>query len=372
MRVVYWTEFFWPYIGGIQVLASRTLPALRSRGYEFTVVTSHGSLDLPDNAEHCGISVSRFPFLQALADRDAAQILRLNRRAAELMRAFQPDLIHLNFSGPSMLFCFRTLDAYPAPLLVALRGELASDCAPDTLVAHAARSAQWFTAVSASVLQRAREVIPAITERSSLIYNGFPEPAVEPAPLPFDPPRLLCVGRLVGEKGIDLAVQSMAHLRQSYPAAELVIAGDGPMRGELERQAERLGMSEAVTFVGWVAPEEVAARINSATIVVVPSRTEGLPGVAIQAAQLARPVVATSVGGAAEVVVHNETGLLVAAENSTALAGAVRLLLDQPAVAVEMGRAARHRARRMFGWETYLDAYDRLYQRLGGRGASAG
>jgi hypothetical protein len=56
MRVLFWSEMFWPYIGGVQVLSSKLLPALQQRGYEFTVVTSHGSLDLPDKADYNSFS----------------------------------------------------------------------------------------------------------------------------------------------------------------------------------------------------------------------------------------------------------------------------------------------------------------------------
>ena len=91
----------------------------------------------------------------------------------------------------------------------------------------------------------------------------------------------------------------------------MVIAGNGTDRAQLERQAAELGLREVVDFIGWVAPDKVPELINSATIVLMPSRWEGLPSVALQASMMARPVLATSVGGLPEVVVHGETGLLV-------------------------------------------------------------
>ena len=79
---------------------------------------------------------------------------------------------------------------------------------------------------------------------------------------------------------------------------------------------------------------------------------------------MARPVVATRVGGLPEVIVHEETGLLVNQESSPALADAITLLLDHTDVAVQMGQAARRRVEEVFSWERCVDAYDSVYQKL--------
>jgi glycogen(starch) synthase len=97
----------------------------------------------------------------------------------------------------------------------------------------------------------------------------------------------------------------------------------------------------------------------------MPSRWEEPFGlVAVEAALMARPVVASRVGGLAEVVADGETGLLVDKEDPAALARAVTHLLKNPATAERMGQAARRRARELFGFERQVDAYDGLYQRL--------
>jgi glycogen(starch) synthase len=109
--------------------------------------------------------------------------------------------------------------------------------------------------------------------------------------------------------------------------------------------------------------------MNTASIVVMPSRTEGLPQVSLQAAQMARPVVAACVGGLAEIVVDGETGLLVPPEDSDALASAIAQLLAHPEDAGRMGVAARCRVQERFDWKSYLDGYQALYSRIyaGGR-----
>ena len=166
------------------------------------------------------------------------------------------------------------------------------------------------------------------------------------------------------QKGIDVALTALTLVRKRFPQVCLVIAGDGPERAALEQQAAQLGLTQAVDFLGWVPPEQVLAVMSSATMVVMPSRWEGLPNVALQAGLMARPVVGTRVGGLPEIVEHQQTGLLVEREDSTALAKAIMILLDAPATAAEMGRAARARIQDEFSWERYVDAYDTLYRQL--------
>ena len=118
-------------------------------------------------------------------------------------------------------------------------------------------------------------------------------------------------------------------------------------------------------FLGMIAAEEVPPLINNATLVVMPSRMESFGFVAVEAALMARPVVATKVGGLPEIVVHSKTGLLVTNENGQELCEAISYLLDNPQMAEQMGQAARCRAMEKFSLRKCVDAYDSLYQKLG-------
>ena len=149
-----------------------------------------------------------------------------------------------------------------------------------------------------------------------------------------------------------------------FPNVRLTIAGDGPARNNLEHLVIELGLEKSVDFVGWVAPERVPALMNTATVVIMPSRWEGLPLVALEAALMARPLVVTPVEGLPEVVIHQQTGLLVDKENSEALAEAISFLLSRPEVAVAMGHAARRRVQEVFSFENCVDAYEAVYRRL--------
>jgi glycogen(starch) synthase len=370
MRVLLWQELFWPYIGGIEILSTKLLCALRERGHEMIVVTRQDSAELPREAEYQGIPVYRYPFpWAAFADGNMDQLIETREQVARLKRSFRPDLVHVNAMGPSFFFYQITGNAHATPLLVTVHTTLQSilpmrALRQDGLLKKTLQIADWVTCVSAAVLADARRVAPEISPYSSVIYNGLEVPSLSPKPLPVDRPQVLCLGRLVSEKGFDLALRACASIADRFPRLRLVIAGDGPARSSLENQAAALGVAHLVDFVGWVPPERVAALLNSATIVAMPSEREGLPTVALEAALMARPVVGTRVGGIPEVVLHQKTGCLFPPGDEKALAEALLLLLGEPRTATALGEAARVRAQEIFSFKRYVDAYENLYRRL--------
>lgn len=365
MRVLYWADLFWPYVGGAEQFGATLVPALQQRGHEVIVVTSHHYLDLPNQGRHKGIPIYRFPFRQGLQRGDAALCLEARKRVASLKRSFKPDVIHLNALGPSALFHLQTVDAHAAPVLVRINTDLfgSEGELPNTLTGQILHRADWITCVSNATLTQVHRWLPQISDRTSVIYNSVDIPRA-PSPLPTDPPRLLCLGRLIPEKGFDVALAALALLIDRFPDLRLVVAGDGPERAALEHQAAELGISQSVEFIGWIEPEQVPAILDQATAVVLPSRREGLPMVALEAALMARPVVATRTGGIPEVIVHEETGLLVDKDDSRGLATSLALLLAEPERAAAMGQAAYRHARSTFSSERCVQSYLDLYQRL--------
>jgi len=167
----------------------------------------------------------------------------------------------------------------------------------------------------------------------------------EPVPVPAAP-RLVCVGRLCEQKGQLLLVEAAARLVAAGRPLELVLAGDGEMRAEIERACERLGLGATVRITGWVSNQDVRAEILAARALVLPSFAEGLPVVLMEALALGRPVVSTYVAGIPELVVPGESGWLVPAGDVQALAQAMGAVLEAPREELErMGRAGAERVR---------------------------
>jgi len=366
MRVLFWSNLFWPYIGGAEYFGAKLVLALRKRGYEFIVLTSHDYLDLPDKTDYGGIPVHRLPFLQTLRDRDATRFIEICQKVKKLKRNFKPALVHLNGISSTTVFYLRTRDVEPATSLVRINQELLPNQRREyeTIFTQTLLSVGWAACVSSTVLKQASQLVPEIEGRSSVIYNGLEDPPFPPAPLSFETPCLLCVGRLVPAKGFDLALAAVAMIIEKFPNIRMLIAGDGPERRHLGQRVAQLGLSDIVEFLGLVEPEKVLALINRATLVLVPSRHEGLPTVALQAALMARPVVATRVGGLMEAIIDRETGLLIGSGDSHGLAEAIAFLLSNPHVATKMGMAGRNRAQKRFLWHRCVDAYDALYRKL--------
>jgi glycogen(starch) synthase len=364
VRVLYISDFFLPDIGGVEVISAQLLSALKRMGHQFIVATSHQLSDLPDLTDYDGIEVHRFEFRRSLSRRDLKSMKEIVDRLGALKHDFRPDLVHIA-AGANAFFNERTRSIHPARTLVTLHEMINPAAAREGVLGRMFSSADWIVAVSAAVLSDLRAAYPATLDHSSLILNALAMPALTPAPLSLEPPKLLCVGRMVREKGFDVAIRAMAPVVARFPAARMTIAGDGIARPELEQLARRLALADAIEFCGWVAPDKISALINDASIVLVPSRWEEPFGlVALEAAQMARPVVATRRGGLPEIVNDGETGLLIEADDSDSLANAIVWMLERPDTAQRMGDAARAHAQSTFSIVRFANAYDDLYRRL--------
>jgi glycosyltransferase involved in cell wall biosynthesis len=216
-------------------------------------------------------------------------------------------------------------------------------------------------AVGEGAARRTEEVIGLPAGSVETIYQGVPDlPPGRKAPA--RQAAIGAIGRLVPQKGFDLLLRALARLPDDVTC---MVLGDGPERASLERLATELGLADRVTFAGWI--ERPREYLPGFELVAMPSRFEGLPLLAIEAALLERPVVATAAYGLPDVVRDGDTGVLVPPEDPVALANAIAGLLHDPARRAEMGRRARARALEKFSVEGMARSYEELYRRvLGG------
>lgn len=154
-------------------------------------------------------------------------------------------------------------------------------------------------------------------------------------------PRLVCVGRLSKEKGQLLLLEALHRLNQKGIRLELVLAGDGEMRTQLEAQMTLYRLNEQVRITGWLSSAQVREEILAARGLILPSFSEGLPVVIMEAMALRRPVLATYVGGIAELVIPKVTGWLFPSGSIDDLTDAIESFLIKPDDEIsEMGEAA--------------------------------
>jgi glycosyltransferase involved in cell wall biosynthesis len=161
---------------------------------------------------------------------------------------------------------------------------------------------------------------------------------------PIDPRSrtLVCVGRLSAQKGQILLVEAFADAVDAGADAELVLCGDGELRGEIETIAARRGVDDRVRITGWISGEDVRREILDSRALVLPSFAEGLPMVIMEAFALGRPVLSTYIAGIPELVVDGENGWLIPAGSRDAIAAAIPAILRAPASELER-MAARGR-----------------------------
>jgi len=181
--------------------------------------------------------------------------------------------------------------------------------------------------------------------RIHVVHCGL-EPAFHAGALAPPParPRLVCVGRLAEQKGPLLLLQAAHRLRQRGVAFELVLAGDGELRGEVDRTIASLGLGDHVRVTGWISGERVREELLAARALVLASFAEGLPVVMMEAMALRRPVIGTFVAGIPELVRTPDTGWLVPAGDVDALADAMAACLAaRPEELARMGEAAQRR-----------------------------
>jgi glycosyltransferase involved in cell wall biosynthesis len=333
-------------IGGSERHLLTLLPALAERGVDVSFVGLDNPAAAPDPFyAELAASYERLP---CRWDFDSRLVRRL-RHALRGADVVHTHLVHADVHGAL---------AARAPLVSTKHNDDPFRAGP---FRHAerllTRRFRRVIAISEALRRFTIERVGLPARKIEVVHYGLDE---LPAPwradpeiaLPQDARVLLCVARLAPQKGVAVAVQALPAIRAAHPDAVLVVLGEGPERPRLA--------AEGVYLPGRVG--DVAAWYRRAEVVVHPARWEGF-GIALLEAMLARkPVVASRVSAAPEIVADGETGLLVPRDDPAALAGAVSELLADPARAETYGRAGLERARAEFSVERMADRTLAVYE----------
>ncbi|MDT7726028.1 MAG: glycogen synthase [Actinomycetota bacterium] len=304
------------------------------------------------------------------------------RAATELLRTWQPDVVHAHdwlVTHPSIAIA----EAARVPLVGTVHATEAGRHSgwlshPLNQQVH---SVEWWLANRADAVitcsQAMRKEVAHLFEVEAadvtVIHNGIEERSwqvsadeVTHARETYSPsgaPLLLFFGRLEWEKGVQDLLAALPRIRRSRPGTRLVIAGKGRHLDELIKQARRLRVRRAVDFVGHLTDRELRAVLAAADAVVLPSRYEPFGIVALEAAAAKAPLVASTAGGLGEVVIDGETGLAFTPGDVDALAGAVEAVLDDELAASRRAAAAQARLAADFDWGRIAEATAEVYRR---------
>jgi glycogen synthase len=366
VKILFWTDGFWPRLGGIETHGFVLIQELQKRGHEFRVISQKDHPDWLEAELFAGISIKRFDFNAVLAKGDLKWMCLCRAYLEKIKREFEPDIILLNATLGGSAFAFMVfMKIFSEPLVLTAHAPYLDDKSFSPYIAKIVENADRIVCVSNWVLKEMHEYFPSIKDKMRLIYNGLAIPDTEPLPLPFSPPTLLLFGRIVPTKGFKSALMAFSLLKTRGVNARLIIAGDGPERELLEKLAIELGVSEWIQFTGVLTVTEVFETYNRATVVIVPSIIESFGLVILEAMLMKRPVIASSVEGIPEVVSEGETGLLVPPENPMALSEAIQFLLERPEKAIQMGLSGYEKAKK-FSLKENVDQFEDLLQELVG------
>ena len=362
MRILIWTDAYWPEIGGLEVFCMRLATALQNRGHDCLVIANR---NYPGNGGlkwHGEIAVHGFHFIRNRQNGDLAALRRDHLACVQIISEFKPEIIHLNAISRSLLnfILLQRGQRYPAVLTLHDPHVFAIK----SILAPLMENVDRLVAISEYVRKETASAFPSAEAKLGKIVNALPDTSLPPSPVP-DHQKILGFGRLVGDKGFDVLIKAFARIAPEFPGVTLTLAGDGVERPALEKLAGNSGCGERIYFMGWVLPDKMPEVILAHQMVVVPSRWQEPFGlVALQALQEGRPVIASTAGGLPEIVSDGETGRLFENENDLELAACLRQLLSDPALAARMGEKGRERAWKFFAFEDFVRAYENLFMKV--------
>ncbi len=297
-------------------------------------------------------------------------------RLARVLRKNNTQIIHVHYIGVNALYTWLLSYFLPLKYIVSLHGfslqampflKGISKSIIEFLFKSILKRACFVTACSEYLLNDARERVPDIGEKSSVISNGIElEEFNHNGRALVDYPYILCLGRLHPPfKGFDIALLALKDILDSGFDIKLVLAGDGPARLSYQRLAKLLGIDKKVYFFGSVDRKAAVNLIRNCEFFLMPSRVEPLGIVNLEAMACSKAVIASRTGGIPEVVDDNATGLLVEPNNEKALAKAIQKLLTDKTLRDRLGRNGRSKLEQgNFSWKVIAGKHLEISKRF--------
>jgi glycosyltransferase involved in cell wall biosynthesis len=338
-------------------------------------------LQVMAGAEHGGAEAFFCRLVPALSRAGVEQraVIRVNPKRAATLSAAGVDTIQLPFGGPidfrTRFGLRREISRFQPTIVMSWMNRATISC-PTGRFVHIGRLGGYY---DIKYYRRCHHLIANTRDIARyLVEKGFPvhhvhyvpnfvaEAPVEAIPrhvlaTPDEVRVVLAMGRLHPNKAFDVLIDALAQV----PDAILWLAGEGPERARLEQQAQRLGLSSRIRFLGW--RNDVIRLLRAVDMFVCPSRHEPLGNVVLEAWAQAVPVVAAASQGPSSLIRHRRDGLLVAPDDAGALAEAMREVLSAPDLAALLGAAGRASYEAEFTQSKVVGRFVDLFKRVGGR-----
>ncbi len=337
MKILVLIHEFPPVGGGGGRAAQEICHGMLERGHAITVLTSHLK-GLPQEESTEGIHILRIPSLRREAFRAdlkamAGFVLSGLWAGYRLIKRWQPDLIHVHFAVPAgaLAWTLSKLTGIPYVLTIHL-GDV-----PGGVPEKTSGWFKWILPFTHPIWRDARRVI-AVSEYTrqlalrhykreiEVIPNSVDLERLRPAGIRVqEPPRIVFAGRLMEQKNPLQIVRTLAELNDL--PWQCVLIGDGPLMPDIQQAIEKYGLQERFTLTGWVTPETVLDWFERSDILFMPSLSEGLPVVGVQALAKGLAFVVSKIGGFVDIVEEGKNGYLVDLSDPSGFTNALRQLL---------------------------------------------
>jgi len=314
MRVLLITARYLPHVGGLEQVVESVTAHLHAQ-HAVHIVTNRQPRTLPAAEQIGGIAVTRLFFLlprwRYLVNERAAFVwgalvtpITLFQ-LARLIAAFKPDVVNVHYPGNTAFFVWFLHRLLGFRLVISLHGsdvwhEAARTRFDRWLLGALCRRADAVTACSRALLEAVSAIAPEVRAKGTAIYNGVDDALFAGAP-PYahSKPYIFAVGRLIPRKGFAVLLDAFAQV-SAEADIDLLIAGDGAQRADLEAQIARLGLTERVHLLGTQTRPAVAALMRGAAVIAVPSWEEAFGIVVIEGMAAGRPLVVARLDGMVE------------------------------------------------------------------------
>lgn len=375
MRVLVFSHEYPPIGGGGGRVAQDLCRGLAARGHELRLITAAWK-DLPARETQDGVEIYRLesgrkePFragLGAMAGYDWAAL----RFGLSMARAWRPEVIHVHFAVPAgpVAWGIHRLTGIPY-ILTAHLGDVPGGTPEKTgkwfrwiypFTPPIWREAAQVVAVSGYTRELAVKSYPVPVE---VIYNGVDLAAFDPGEIAVHaPPLVVFAGRFMPQKNPLQVVRALAGA--SDLPWHCAMLGDGPLRAEVEAEIERAGLRERFTLPGWVQPDEVQRWFARADLLFMPSLSEGLPVVGVQALASGLALLTSRIGGWVDLVEEGVNGYMIPAGDEASYIRAARQLLADPTRLLAYRCASREIAAR-FDLDKIVGDYEQVFRRAAG------
>jgi len=376
VRILTVSYEFPPIGGGGGRAAMDICHNLVQRGHKVRVLTSHFK-GLSKEENIAGLFITRVPVARRLPYKASLLdmggfVLSGSISGLKNIQEWSPDIVHVHFavpSGPVAWFLWRS--SRIKYVLTAHLGDV-----PGGVPSKTDNWFRWLTPLTHPIWHDAARVVAVsgYSRQLALKYypvkidtipNGVDLSQLDPGVLKVGkPPRIVFAGRFVHQKNPLLLIRTLINLKSLNWQCTLL--GDGPLRGEMEKEIQRAGLMDRFLLPGWVTPDDVIQWFLKSDILFMPSISEGLPVSGVQGLALGLCIVASRIGGFVDLVEDGVNGYLIDSDDENSFIKCLEELLSDH-VALERFRKASRKKAHQFDIEKVVDAYEEIFLSVIGR-----